>query len=117
MPTDLQKYTAPPPVQRPPTRAYLSERSRRVAADRLADLCRRRHAAIPLKIIAEILQDAGVRWAEDFLLCGQEGRASLDLVSLGVAGPAGLPVVNSVLVLYWLKGLHDGQYEVNAYLS
>lgn len=76
----------------------------------LANLCRVRHYGIPLSDITTLLAGYGLK-IEECLICGTNSNANLDVLTL--EGQE----VNSWLCLSWLKGDHDGKWEVNAYLS
>lgn len=76
----------------------------------LSDLTRPRLPHIPMGDITAVLAHHNLSF-EDCILCGREGRSTHELEC------DGSPVENAMLVLNWLKGDHDGSYEVIAYVS
>jgi hypothetical protein len=78
--------------------------------DALNDMCKRRHRSIPLSDITALLARHGLK-IEECILTGRSGTAQIDVNTTDGQE------VNSWLVLSWFKGEHDGQWEVNAYLS
>jgi hypothetical protein len=76
--------------------------------DALHTLSSVRHPAIPLASIAQIIAPLTM---EEFILCGSEGHATIELFKDDIN------LTNSWLVLYWSKGELTPTYEINAYLS
>ena len=83
----------------------LTTKSRQTINNKLADLCAKRHTALPISDINAALAPHGFKM-EEALFCGREGRCNIEVGA-----------TNSILAFYWLKGELDGMYEVNAYLS
>jgi hypothetical protein len=78
--------------------------------DALHNMCKRRHRSIPLSDITSLLATHGLK-VEECILTGRIGNAKIDVLTIGGQD------VNSWLVLSWVKGDIDHQWEVNAYLS
>lgn len=92
------------------TMVKLNARTRMLVNDALYDMCKRRHRSIPLSDISTLLATHGMK-IEDCILTGRIGNAQIDVLTTDGQE------VNSWLVLSWLKGDIDHQWEVNAYLS
>jgi hypothetical protein len=88
----------------------INAKTRKLINDALYEMCKRRQRSIPLADINTLLSQHGMQ-TEDYILCGTNSNANIDVFT------ADGQEVNTMLALSWLKGDHDQQWEVNAYLS
>ncbi len=82
---------------------------RKAINDRLFDIVKGMHDAIPLNNISKLLEEFGLKM-EEAIFCGREGNTTNDIFTL--SGEE----VDVWLVLNWHK-FDTGRYEVVAYIS
>jgi hypothetical protein len=94
----------------------LSHRELKALSDHVHKTCRGYHQSIPLAFLQAGFESFGISM-EEFILCGHEGRATINLHRFDLeTGEVLASIENSMLVLMWYK-MESGNYEVTAYLS